>query len=238
MRGGDSLGSPPRTTLLPDYETRARSRADSETRAPETRATEPVPGGDTYVPVTSTPEQRAAAGEFFEDSKRRESKAERPRARLHGPLFSLMQYRENPKSGELLWTQEQIDAGIQTLLDAGFTLKGADIWHGLDKQLIDTGGGVMRAEGALKPLHWHGVVWVVGADLTARQISDYFTIPLAKVRLPRDLAKQEERNPHKGRGSAERAFFDFCEYLVHENARARDEEKYQYPHSAVRTWCS
>ena len=244
-RGGDSLGSPPRPTLLPEFETRAcDSGPGAETRAEGNSGDQPVsvpefpaPGGDTYVPVESTAEEVAAATAFTEAQKSAEKPAEKPRARLHGAVFSLMQYRSHPETGEVMWTQEQIDAGIRGLLDDGYEVKGADIWHGLDRHLVEVDGRQV-AEGELKPLHWHGVLWVVGGDLTARQVADRFEIPLRRVQLPRELAAQEGREPRKGRGSAENAFFDYCEYLVHENTRAREEEKYHYPYAAVRTWCS
>ncbi len=239
--GGDFLGSPPLAgypALLPGFETRVVNTPENELG--QSRAVNSgtlATGGDTYVPLASSSAEVAAAIAFTAAQKAAETRAEKPRAQLHGAVFSLMQYAKHPGTREQMWTQEQIDRGVQGLLDAGLTIKGADIWHGLDRELIEV-GGVEVSEGPLKPLHWHGVVWVVGGDLTARQIADRFQIPLNKVKLPRELAQQEGRTPHRGRGSAERAFFDYCEYLVHENSRAREQLKYHYPYAAVRAWCS
>lgn len=179
-----------------------------------------VPGADESddvepVVVASTPEQVAAAHEFFVAAKAVESKAQRQRARKVSRVFSAMQYHRNPDTGEVMFTQEQLDAGLAALGDRLF--RWAYIWHDSDRLVdVDEGTGDLRCVG-IKGLHMHLVLWVADGDgprLTVRTVSDSFEIPSSKVRVPNEVDEIEKA---AGRGAAERAFYDLCEYLTHES---------------------
>lgn len=181
-----------------------------------------VPGADpgddveAFV-VESTPAQVAEANTFFAAAKAAESPEQVKRARMQSRVFSVMQYREHPETGEVMLTQEQIDEGLAALGDR--LHRWAYVWHPYDRLVeVDEGTGETVCCG-IKGLHAHMVLWVADADgprPTIRTVSDAFSIPSARVKPPKETAEQEGTE-HKGRGAAEKAFFDLAEYLPHES---------------------
>ena len=233
-RAGDSLGSPASVseTDAPLVDSDAADRApdrDGRTDAPAVADDVPesldyadydVPGADSddaqppFV-VESTPEQVAQALEFFEQAKAAESAAQVKRARTRSRVFSIMQYQEHPETGRMMLTQEQVDAGLEVLKDSIY--RYAYIWHPFDRLVqVDEGTGEPFCCG-LKGWHVHLVLWMTEDRPTIRTVSDAFTIPSPRVRVPKEVAAQEGAAEHKGRGAAERAFFDLAEYLPHES---------------------
>ncbi|SMX72352.1 RNA helicase [Brevibacterium aurantiacum] len=201
----------------------------SETAAPAPASAAPVdfaeldvPGadlGDDVVPfvVESTPAQVAEARAFFAAAKTAESPEQVKRARMQSRVFSVMQYRAHPETGEFMLTQEQLDEGLAALGDR--LHRWAYVWHPYDRLVeVDEGTGETVCCG-IKGLHAHMVLWVADADgprPTIRTVSDAFSIPSARVKPPKETAEQEGTE-HKGRGAAEKAFFDLAEYLPHES---------------------
>ncbi|TGD12473.1 RNA helicase [Brevibacterium sp. S111] len=185
-----------------------------------------VPGADpgddveAFV-VESTPAQVAEAKAFFAAAKAAESPEQVKRARMQSRVFSVMQYREHPETDETMLTQEQIDEGLTALGDR--LHRWAYVWHPYDRLIeVDEGTGETVCCG-IKGLHAHMVLWVADADgprPTIRTVSDAFSIPSARVKSPKETAEQDGTE-HKGRGAAEKAFFDLSEYLPHES-RGKD----------------
>ncbi|WP_101601065.1 RNA helicase [Brevibacterium sp. Mu109] len=181
-----------------------------------------VPGADPSdeveaFAVESTAAQVAEAETFFAAAKAAESPEQVKRARMQSRVFSVMQYREHPETGEVMLTQEQIDEGLAALGDR--LHRWAYVWHPYDRLVeVDEGTGETVCCG-IKGLHAHMVLWVADADgprPTIRTVSDAFSIPSARVKPPKETAEQEGTE-HKGRGAAEKAFFDLAEYLPHES---------------------
>ncbi|WP_314096013.1 hypothetical protein [Microbacterium foliorum] len=207
--GGALLGCPAPTppSFVPEF-------SFSESTNPVVLAT----GG--FREVVSTPQQRAEAAAFFEDAKAAESAGARQRAnRLHGPVFSLMQYRRNARTGQTMLTQEQIDAGLNRLREMEVLEHHAEIWQ--DRDTYNAQGAADRTAkgwgqvdpGDFVPLHWHAVIKLnPGNDLTVRQVSDIFKIPASRVRIPSETLDDSP----KGRGAAMAAFVSLCRYLTHE----------------------
>ncbi|WP_437583158.1 RNA helicase [Paramicrobacterium sp. CJ85] len=185
-----------------------------------------VPGADPsdevepFV-VESTPAQVAEAKEFFARAKAAESAEQVKRARMQSRVFSVMQYREHPETGEVMLTQEQLDEGLAVLGDR--LHRWAYVWHPHDRLVeVDEGTGETVCCG-IKGLHAHMVLWVADAEgprPTIRTVSDAFSIPSARVKPQKETAEQDGTE-HKGRGAAEKAFFDLSEYLPHES-RGKD----------------
>lgn len=184
-----------------------------------------VPGADSNDDVApfvveSTPAQVAEAKAFFTAAKAAESPEQMKRARMQSRVFSVMQYREHPETGEVMLTQEQLDEGLAALGDR--LHRWAYVWHPHDRLVeVDEGTGETVCCG-IKGLHAHMVLWVADADgprPTIRTVSDAFSIPSARVKPPKETA--EDGTEHKGRGAAEKAFFDLSEYLPHES-RGKD----------------
>lgn len=222
---GDSLGSP-----VPVSETGTGSGLEIESGADSDAEPDfpsfDVPGADPsddvepFV-VVSTPEHVKAATAFFEAAKAAESDAQKKRARAQSQVFSLMQYLNNPTTGEPMTSQEHIDAGLEALKDRIYRV--VYVWHLLDRVVeVDEGTGEPFCCG-VKGAHWHMVIWfhreADGKDVrpTNRMVSDAFMVPSAKVVLPNEKAAQEGGESHKGRNAAEKAFFDLAEYLTHES---------------------
>ncbi|MEW1979109.1 hypothetical protein AB0271_12185 [Kocuria palustris] len=187
-----------------------------------------VPGADVSdavepVVIESTPEQVAEAAAFFDRAKSEESKEQKRRATKVSTVFSVMQYRAHPETGEVMLTQEQIDEGLEQLRDR--LHKWAYVWHDADRLVeVDEGTGETVCVG-LKGAHLHMVLWMNGGGggdsksrPTVRTVSDALRIPSARVKRPRELASDGEG--HSGRGAAGKSFFDLCEYLPHESRRA------------------
>lgn len=179
----------------------------------------PIPGADQsdeVAPcrVVSTPEAVAAAQVFFASAKASESVAQKKRARKVSRVISVMQYHRHPESDEVIFTQEQLDKGLAALDDRLY--RWAYIWHDSDRLVeVDEGTTEMVCCG-LKGLHVHIVLWfkdIDGPRPTVRAVSDALTIPSPRVRVPNEV---EEIEKNAGRGAAEKAFYDLCEYLCHE----------------------
>ncbi|NKX51737.1 RNA helicase, partial [Arthrobacter deserti] len=224
----------------------SETETDAKAQQPFDPSELPIPGADesdSVAPcvVISTPEAGAAAREFFVEAKAAESVEQKKRARMRSRVFTVMQYHGHPKTGEVIFTQEQLDEGLAALgdghpktgeviytqeqLDEGLAAHGdclyrwAYIWHDSDRLVeVDEGTTEMTCCG-LKGLHMHLVLWVKGAHdsrPTVRTVSDAFSVPSPRVRVPNEVAAQGGIADHKGRNAAERAFFDLCEYLTHE----------------------
>ncbi|MEA9998805.1 hypothetical protein QN367_06820 [Cryobacterium sp. RTS3] len=163
---------------------------------------------------------------FFKEAKAAETQGQRDRAnRLHGSVFSLMQYRQNPRTRQIMLTQEQLDGGFDALKAMDVLDLHADVWQYRDTY-NERGAADRTAKGwgdvqpgALVPLHDHAVIKLkLGCELTLRQVSDAFTIPSARVKLPRESMTDAPQ----GRGASMRAFLDLCAYLTHELAAGDD----------------
>lgn len=206
--GGDPLGSPPHN---PDTGMGAipvsRSGRD---------------GSDGPLRVVSTPEQISAAKAFYKAWTANENAAQREHAKNRSTVFSIMQYREHPETGAVLWTQEQWDGLIAALDVAGVLERHVAIWHDKDE----------LPDGRPKPLHFHGVVRLIpGAEKQVRFIAIRASLPASRIRTPRD--SYAEGKVVTGRLAADLAEFDFNQYLVHEDERSRDDGKHLYPRESV-----
>lgn len=200
----------------------SETETDAETQQRFDPAELPIPGADesdSVAPsvVISTPEEVAAARQFFIDAKAAESANQKKRARTRSRVFSVMQYHRHPVTGAVIFTQEQLDGGLAAL--GSCLYRWAYIWHDCDRLVeVDEGTTEMTCVG-IKGLHVHLVLWVKDAGdsrPTVRTVSDEFSIPSPRVRVPNEVGAQEGIADHKGRNAAEKAFFDLCEYLVHE----------------------
>lgn len=202
-RGGDPLGSPPPTvTGLGSGIAIPYPVTDSPLAA--TASLESVRG---FLEVISTPEQIAEARRFFEEWKRHESDAQRNHAKARSTVFSLMQYRVHPETGAVLWTQEQFDALIDSLETEGILERYAAIWQ--DSDTDDDGTPV--------PLHMHAAIKLKPqCEKSVRWISDRATMPASRIETPKEYRTRKGGAVEVGPLAAERAFFDFCEYLTHE----------------------
>lgn len=187
--------------------------------------------------VTSSPDFIAAARDFYATWTAAETGGQQQHAKQRSTVFSIMQYREHVDTGVPLWTREQWDGLIATLDEAGVLDRHAAIWHDKDtfsaresQRQQEKGRAV--TEGDLKPLHFHGVVRLLaGERKQVRFLAERADLPASRVRTPRDSYAEGE--VITGPLAADVAFFDFCEYLVHENETARAEGKHQYPRDEV-----
>ncbi|MFJ5862453.1 RNA helicase [Pseudarthrobacter sp. NPDC092439] len=214
----DSLGS--RASVS---ETAAQSSpSDGSTSGPLNFAELDVPGADVsddvepFV-VESAPDQIAEAKAFFANAKTSESPDQVKRARTQSRVFSVMQYRAHPETGEIMLTQEQIDEGLAALQKRLY--RWAYVWHPYDRLVeVDEGTGEAVCCG-LKGPHVHMVLWFDDTITrpTIRTVSDALSIPSARVKPPKEIVKEEGAEEHNGRGAAEKAFFDLSEYLPHES---------------------
>lgn len=203
------------------------SRAsDSETdaSAPSLDASHlSIPGADesddvSPCEVATAPEDVAAAQTFFASVKVSESADQKKRARKVSRVISVMQYHQHPETGDVIFTQEQLDEGLAALADRLY--RWAYIWHDSDRLVeVDEGTTEMVCCG-LKGLHVHIVLWfkdIDGPRPTVRTVSDALTVPSPRVRVPNEV---DEIEKNAGRGAAEKAFYDLCEYLCHETRGA------------------
>lgn len=202
-RGGDPLGSPPPTvTGLGSGIAIPYPVTDSPLVA-----TVPAESGRGFLEVTSTPDQIAEARAFFEEWKAHESDAQRNHAKARSTVFSLMQYRVHPETGAVLWTQEQFDSLIDSLETEGILDRYAAIWQDSDTD----------DDGAPVPLHMHAAIKLKPqCEKSVRWISDRATMPASRIETPKEYRTRKGGAVEVGPLAAERAFFDFCEYLTHE----------------------
>src|SRR5699024_8442495 len=115
--------------------------------------------------------QVAEAKAFFTTAKAAESTEQAQRARMQSRVFSVMQYREHPETGEVMLTQEQIDEGLAAMGDRYALHRWAYVWHPYDRLVeVDEGTGEHRCIG-FKGLHVHMVLWSDGVhNMICRQI--------------------------------------------------------------------
>ena len=169
--------------------------------------TDVAQSGRGFLKVTSTAEQIAEAVAFFNTWKVQESDAQRRHAKSRSTVFSLMQYRVHPETGAVLWTQEQLDSLIQALESAGILERYAAIWQDSDTD----------DDGAPVPVHMHAVIKLKPqCEKSVRWISDRATMPASRIETPKEYRTRKGGVVEVGPLAAERAFFDFCEYLTHE----------------------
>ena len=194
------------------------SETDAEAPHPSDASELSIPGADesddvTPCVVVSTPEEIAAAREFFTKAKAAESPGQKKRARKVSRVLSVMQYHRHPDTGEVIFTQVQLDEGLTALTDRLY--RWAYIWHDSDRLVeVDEGTTEMVCCG-LKGLHVHIVLWFKDTDgprPTVRMVSDALSVPSPRVRVPNEV---DEIEKNAGRGAAEKAFYDLCEYLCH-----------------------
>ena len=206
-RGGGPLGPAPADDV-------AEFVAEKETR-PQTR-----PETGPFRPI-STPDEVAAAKSFFEAAKAGETDGQKQRAnRKHGNVLSLVQFLTNPKSGERMYSQEQLDAGLEALRDRDLLEHHAYIWQTKDR--YNEKGAAARREkgygnvqpGDLVAPHVHlAILLKPGCDLKVRQISDLFEVPSSRVETASEALG--DKSP-RGRGAAKKAFLDLVQYMTHE----------------------
>lgn len=211
-RGGDPLGSPPRDTAT-GFAALPVSRTQQQGDAPAGRGP---------LAVASTPEFIASAKAFYATWTANETDGQKDHAKKRSTVFSIMQYRNHPDTDEPLWTREQWDELIAALDEAGVLDRHAAIWH--DKDILP--------DGRPKKLHFHGVIRLLpGAEKQVRFLAIRASLPASRIRPPRD--SYAEGKVVTGPLAADLAFYDFCQYLVHEDERSREEDKYQYPRDEV-----
>ena len=182
-----------------------------------------IPGADENDDVSpfvieSTAEQVAEAEAFFGAAKEKETREQKARARMRSRVVSIMQYRAHPRTGEVMMTQEQIEAGLRTL--GPCIHRVAYTWHLFDRLVEVDEGTEQPVCCGLKGPHVHIVIWFTEDRPAIRAVSDAFWVPSARVRPPKEIAAQEGTELHKGRNAAEKAFFDLAEYLTHESRGA------------------
>lgn len=170
------------------------------------------------------------ARQFYADASAQESAAQISRRNLKARVFSILQFERNPKSGQRQITQGLLDAG----LEMQSVTKWAYAWHDRDRYTAEEVADALARdpdspiqEGEAKPLHVHLVI-ECKERVSIDQISRWFSIPSARIRIPK-----EEGAGYRGHGAAQRAFFDYCEYLTHEDRR--QQKKAQYPDDVVVT---
>lgn len=222
VRGGDPLGSPPRMPLRECHDGDSRSHS-GDVPVVDPDDTEPATGkGRGFLKVASTDEQVAAAKEFYAEWTKNENDGQKQHAQGRSTVFSIMQFREHPDSGVTLITQEQWAELLAELERAGVLDRHAAIWHDKDE----------LPDGRPKALHFHGVVRLTpGSEKQVRFLAIRGFIPASRIRTPKDA--YAEGKVVTGRLAADISFFDFCQYLVHEDESSREQGKYLYPRDEV-----
>lgn len=252
VRGGDPLGSPPFavpgfspgfgiTEQIPgDFGPNVAPAASRHDGAEDgiivgdIRATAgTVASTRGFKVVTSTPAEAAQALDFFNRNKAAETVGQKSRGKTRGTVFSIMQYRANVDTGEVMLTQEQIDRFLERLEDMELLEKHAGIWHDLDEFTPAEAQGKQKKgrsvqAGDLKPPHDHLVVKLKG-ERTIRQISDLAEIPSSRVRVPREMDELDGKVAKSGQFVAVDAFYHLCQYLTHE----LQPEKHRYQDAEV-----
>lgn len=133
-----------------------------------------------------------------------------PKARI----FFLMQYEKHPVTGETLWTQEQIEEGLdhKTIKEWAWVYHDKDVWSEND-ELEDPS----HVQGELKPPHWHVAINMPKNNTEVEVIARWFGIPMNFVEMKR------------GAG----AFLDCVEYLTHEHPKQQALGKTLYPDEEI-----
>lgn len=220
-RAGDPLGLPARTAdpgseRLPVSRTQQQGSVDAVLSVEDS-------AGDGPIVVTSTPEEVAEATAFFDTWAQNETEGQKRHAKARSTVFSIMQYRSHPDTGEILMTEEQWDGLIAVLDEAGVLDRHAAIWHDLDT----------LPDGSQKPLHFHGVVKLQpGNEKQVRFISKRASIPASRIDVP--ARSSAEGKAVTGPMAADLAFFDLCRYLTHEDDKSQENGKHLYPRERVK----
>lgn len=236
-RAGDPLDSPAPTLVAPLKKFNGANGANGAKSDPETGLMvidEPVSDQESttgFYTLNSTSEEVEQVHDFTARQVAAMTDSQKEHARNKGRCFSLMQYRTHKETGEVMLTQEQIDAGLAALEEQGLLDRYAVIFH--DK---DVEGGHRWHLGTPtappKPLHMHAAVLLKDGRMRVGQVARLFDLPPSRVEVGGDQ--------RRGRWAAEQGFFDLCQYLVHENAqnqgrRAKGEPyDYPYPRSEVK----
>ena len=133
-----------------------------------------------------------------------------PKARI----FFLMQYEKHPVTGERLWSQEQIEEGLdhKTIKEWAWVYHDKDVWTEND-ELDDPA----HVAGQVKPPHWHVVLNMPKNATEVETIAKWFGIPMNFVEMKR------------GAG----AFLDCVEYLTHEHPTQQALGKTLYPDEEI-----
>lgn len=182
----------------------------------------PLIFGEKYKQISSTPAQVDEAKHFFAEWTSTETEANKQHGKQRSTVFSVMQYREHPESGQTLWTQEQWDSLIAGLDSDGVLMRHASIWH--DQDLNDSG--------QIKPLHFHGVIQLTaGSEKQISYLARRAFLPASRIQTAKTTFVRG--GVTSGPNVANIAFFDFCEYLVHENSSSRKVGKNLYSRDEV-----
>lgn len=234
-RAGDPLDSPAHRPVASLEKSNEANEANKAKNSPETglvvnetpvKDQEDANAPSSFYVLTSTPEEVEAASDFTARQVADMTELQRERARRKGRCFSLMQYRSHTETGEVMLTQEQLDAGLAALEEQGLLDRYAMIFH--DK---DVEGGHQWHLGTPptnppKPLHMHAAILLKDGQVRIGQIARLFDLPPSRVEIGGDK--------RRGRWASNQGFYDLCQYLVHENQTnqlARDKgEPYDYPY--------
>lgn len=231
-RAGDPLDSPAPTLVAPLEKINGANGANGAKNSPETGfVVNETPGKDqestsSFYTLISTPEQAEAAHDFTARQVAAMTEVQKERARRKGRCFSLMQYRSHKETGEVMLTQEQLDAGLAALEEQGLLDRYAMIFH--DKDVEDGHRWHLGTPPTIppKPLHMHAAILLKDGRMRIGQLARLFDLPPSRVAIGGDK--------RRGRWAADQGFFDLCQYMVHEdktNQLARDRgEPYDYPY--------
>lgn len=184
------------------------------------------PPPTTVASVVGVVDDPEAARPFFERMKSSESSKQRKRAKSRARVFSIMQYVHHPDTGEIMITEAQIKRGLdehRSIRRHAYAYHDQDRW---DEEDVKHNSRAVLGE--LKPPHWHIVIECEDA-YEIRQIADWFLVPSARVKVPKEL----DGCPNAGAGARDRAFWFIAQYLTHESARAQ--HKHPYGREIVRS---
>lgn len=218
---GDPLGLPARIAdpgmeRLPVSRTREHGSVDAILSVGDSAEAGPMV-------LTSTPEEVAEAKAFFDTWTQNETEGQKKHAKARSTVFSIMQYRSHPDTGEILMTEEQWDGLIAVLDEAGVLDRHAGLWHDRDT----------LPDGSRKPRHFHGVVKLKpGCEKQVRFIAKRASIPASRIDVP--ARSSAEGKVVTGPMAADLAFFDLCLYLTHEDDKSQEAGKHLYPRERVK----
>ena len=133
-----------------------------------------------------------------------------PKARI----FFIMQYEKHPETGEQLWSQAQIEEGLdhKTIKEWAWVYHDKDVWSEDDE--LDN---PKHVAGQVKPPHWHVALNMPKNNTEVEVIARWFGVPMNFVEMKR------------GAG----AFLDCVEYLTHEHPNQQLLGKTLYPDEEI-----
>ena len=131
-------------------------------------------------------------------------------------IFNIMQYQNNPETGDQLLTEEQIKSGLdhKSIDKWAYILHDKDIYHEEDELNDPT-----KKAGDKKPPHWHIVLQFKSA-VEIGVISKWFGVPENFIEVPKGFGRDK--------------FLDCVQYLTHEDQKQQDLGKYRYPDEEVK----